>query len=134
MAVMSVRRVLVVDDDPAQVAAVGDYLAEIYTGQDWTIDTATNGPEALTKAFAHRPDVVILDITMPGMTGVEVLRLIRAADPSIAVIMLTGNDDSRIAGEALAAGATAYAPKPLNLQYLEHLIAVALSQRQPPKR
>jgi CheY-like chemotaxis protein len=131
---MSGRRVLVVDDDPAQVETVSEYLTEVYTGQDWTIDTATNGPEALTKAFSHRPDVVILDINMPGMSGVEVLKLLRAADPSIAVIMLTGNDDSRVAGEALASGASAYAPKPLNLQYLEHLIGAALSNRRAPKK
>jgi two-component system OmpR family response regulator len=123
-----------VDDDAEHVAAVTEYLAGIYAGQNWAIETAMSGQEAVAKAFANRPDVVILDISMPGMSGVEVLKLIRAFDPSIAVIMLTGNDDSRVAGEVLSAGAAAYAPKPLNFQYLDHLIGAALREQKQPKR
>lgn len=131
---MRARRILVVDDDADQVASVAEYLAGIYAGQNWGIETATSGQEAVTKAFANRPDVVILDINMPGMSGVEVLKRILASDPSIAVIMLTGNEDSRVAGEVLSAGAVAYAPKPLNFQYLDHLIGAALTERKQTKR
>jgi DNA-binding NtrC family response regulator len=63
----------------------------------------------------------------------EVLRIIRAADPNLPVIMLTGNDDARIAGETLKIGIVAYCPKPVNFQYLEHLIATALDPPAAPK-
>jgi CheY-like chemotaxis protein len=55
---MSARRILVVDDDAEQLSAVSEYLAKTYRGRNWTIETATNGAEAIEKAFANRPDVV----------------------------------------------------------------------------
>jgi len=77
------------------------------------------------KAFSRaRPDLVILDIDMPGMNGVEVLKIIRGADATIPVIMLTGNTDNAVAATVLRYGAASYAPKPLNFQYLDHLVAL----------
>src|SRR5207245_7693302 len=64
-----------------------------------------------------RPHVVILDVEMPGMTGVEVLASLRALDPTIPVIMLTANTDGSVAAETLKLGAVSYAPKPLDVRY-----------------
>jgi DNA-binding NtrC family response regulator len=125
------QRILIVDDDTAHLEAVSEYLATHITDQRYVVETASSGHKAVEVILRDKPDLLILDVAMPGMNRLEVLRFIQATHPTLPVIMLTGNEDSRIAGETLTMGAVAYAPKPLNFQYLEHLIAAAL---QPPKR
>jgi DNA-binding response OmpR family regulator len=126
------RRILVVDDDPAHRSAIHDYLVARYGDQDYVIETAADGDAAMLAVLRARPDVVILDVVMPGMSGTEVLKLIRATDPTIPVVMLTGQTDTRVAGEILRLGAIAYAPKPVNFRYLDHLLATVLDR--PPGR
>jgi DNA-binding NtrC family response regulator len=72
---------------------------------------------------------VILDVEMPGMTGLQVLTSLRALDPTIPVIVLTANTDGSVAAETLKLGAVSYAPKPLNLKYLDHLVATFATKR-----
>lgn len=121
-------RILIVDDDAAHREAVHDYLTARYHGRDYDIEAVADGNAAVLAVLRARPDVVILDVIMPGMSGTEVLKLIRATDPTIAVVMLTGQTDSRVAGETLELGALAYVPKPVNFQYLEHLLATVLER------
>jgi DNA-binding NtrC family response regulator len=125
-------RILLVDDDTAHLDALSEFIAERYADQ-YVVETAAGGREAVEIVLGAKPDLVILDVGMPGMNGLEVLRIIRAADPNLPVIMLTGNDDARIAGETLKIGIVAYCPKPVNFQYLEHLIATALDPPAAPK-
>jgi DNA-binding NarL/FixJ family response regulator len=125
-------RILIVDDDAAHREAIHDYLVARYGDQDYAIQSAADGGEAMLAVLRDRPDVVILDVVMPGMSGTEVLKLIRATDPTIAVVMLTGQTDARVAGETLTLGAVAYAPKPVNFRYLDHLLATALEGRRGP--
>jgi DNA-binding response OmpR family regulator len=127
-------RILIVDDDPAHREAIHDYLVARYGDQDYAIESAADGAEAMMAVLRARPDVVILDVVMPGMSGTEVLKLIRASDPTIAVIMLTGQSDARVAGETLTLGAVAYAPKPVNFRYLDHLLATVLDRPRGPRR
>ena len=114
-------RILVVDDDPALLDTIREYLES--RGNRYVVETATRGCEALNLAARARPHVVILDVEMPGMTGVEVLASLRALDPTIPVIMLTANTDGSVAAETLKLGAVSYAPKPLDVRYLDHLVA-----------
>ena len=114
-------RILVVDDDPELLDTLREYLEKL--GNRYVVETAARGSEALWMVARARPDLVILDVEMPGMTGVQVLTSLRALDPTIPVIMLTGNTDGSVAAETLKLGAVSYAPKPLNLQYLDHLVA-----------
>jgi DNA-binding response OmpR family regulator len=114
-------RILVVDDDPALLDTIREYLES--PGNRYVVETATRGSEALKLAARARPHVVILDVEMPGMTGVEVLASLRALDPTIPVIMLTANTDGSVAAETLKLGAVSYAPKPLDVRYLDHLVA-----------
>lgn len=75
---------------------------------------------------------MILDVEMPSMNGIQVLKSLRAVDPTIPVIMLTATTDASVASETLRQGAVSYAPKPLDLQYLDHLVATfATRPRQP---
>jgi YesN/AraC family two-component response regulator len=125
-------RILLVDDDTAHLDALSEFITVRYADQ-YVVETAAGGREAVEIVLGAKPDLVILDVGMPGMNGLEVLRIIRAADPNLPVIMLTGNDDARIAGETLKIGIVAYCPKPVNFQYLEHLIATALDPPAAPK-
>ena len=83
-------RILVVDDDPF----VAEMLAVILDADGYTVETVENGEDALTK-FTASPDtaLVISDMNMPGMTGLELFGAIRAANPNIATILLTGSED-----------------------------------------
>jgi CheY-like chemotaxis protein len=83
----AVTRVLVVDDDPD----VAELLAEVFrgAGDQYAVDIAGDGPAALVAAGRQRPDVVLMDIGMPGMNGVEVLKVLRNRDLSIQVIMVS---------------------------------------------
>ncbi|MFF4269519.1 response regulator transcription factor [Streptomyces sp. NPDC001536] len=102
-------RVLVVDDDPTVAEVVAGYLDRA----GYTVDRADDGPTALTRAAAHRPDLVVLDLMLPGMDGLEVCRRMRDHGP-VPVIMLTarGDEDDRILG--LEVGADDYVTKPFS--------------------
>lgn len=115
-------RVLIVDDD----AAVLSLLADFFTERGDTVETAESGLDALEAIRRQRPDAVLLDIRMPGPSGVEVLRRIREIDPALAVIMITANDDEALARETLRMGALDYIAKPFDFTYLERAMAVAL--------
>ena len=91
------RRILVVDDEPEVAGTLRDYLAD----DGYDADIALNGHDALALFERKRPDTVLLDIAMPGMDGVEVLRRIKAMDATIPVIMATANaDETRVARDA----------------------------------
>jgi two-component system response regulator (stage 0 sporulation protein F) len=120
------KRILIVDDDAAVVGMLGAFFNE--ASEPYEIDTAANGAEALSAIGRQRPDVVLLDFTMPGMDGLSVLKLIRNLDSRIRVIMLTGGD---CCADALRNGAFAYIPKPINVQYVEHLVGAALEPPRP---
>jgi DNA-binding NtrC family response regulator len=111
-----------VDDEVALL----DMLMAHFLTSKYEVETATNGTDALIAVVRQRPDVVLLDIHMPGMNGIEALKEIMKIDQSIAVIMVTGNLDLANTVEAIRHGAFAYVPKPFDLRYLDHLIAASL--------
>jgi DNA-binding response OmpR family regulator len=101
-------RILVVDDEPHILDVIGAYLAR----DGHVVLTASDGEEALRRCIADRPDLVVLDVMLPGRSGFDVLRELRAGGPRPAVIMLTARDDviDRVAG--LEIGADDYITKP----------------------
>ena len=122
---MSAGRILVVDDDP-QIRRV---LKVTLTGQGFEVDDAKNGEEALERVRDARFDLLLLDINMPGMSGLEVCRAIRATS-EVAIIMLTVRDDEADTVEALDAGADDYVTKPFKPSELSARIRAAL-RRSP---
>ncbi|MEU1178386.1 response regulator transcription factor [Streptomyces sp. NPDC005820] len=103
------KRVLVVDDDPTVSEVVAGYLDRA----GFTVDVAADGPTAVARASARPPDLVVLDLMLPGMDGLEVCRRIRTTGP-LPVIMLTarGDEEDRILG--LEVGADDYVTKPFS--------------------
>ncbi|MCX5193265.1 response regulator transcription factor [Streptomyces sp. NBC_00249] len=102
-------RILVVDDDPTVSEVVTGYLRRA----GFAVEEAADGPAALAAAGRARPDLVVLDLMLPGIDGLEVCRRLRAAGP-VPVIMLTarGDEDDRITG--LEVGADDYVTKPFS--------------------
>jgi two-component system response regulator CpxR len=111
---MNRTKLLLVDDEEDFVFA----LAERLRFRKYDTRAATSGEAALSEIEKERPDIVVLDLKMPGMGGMEVLREIKTRDPSIDVIMLTGSVDSEIGEIALRAGATYHIVKPMDIEDL----------------
>ena len=118
---MSAGRILVVDDDP-QIRRV---MRVTLTGQGYEVDDAKNGENALEKLHDQRFDMVLLDMNMPGMDGLETCRSIRGQS-DISVIMLTVRDSESDKVDALDAGADDYITKPYNPPELLARIRAAL--------
>jgi CheY-like chemotaxis protein len=116
------RRVLVVDDDPRITALLRDYLA----GAGYQVDLAQHGGDALTLIQHDPPDVVLLDIEMPGMNGFDVLQRLRAGYPSVPVIIVTANSDIAVTGQALAKGAFNCITKPFELSRIAEAVQAAV--------
>lgn len=115
-------RVLVVDDEPG----LRDTLVEALTRRGYRTTSAGDGPSAVRTLAQTPTDVVLLDIGLPGLSGIEALPTIRALAPRAAVIMVTANTDREVARHALAHGAFDYLVKPVNFTYLTQSIERAL--------
>jgi DNA-binding NtrC family response regulator len=106
--------ILAVDDDPASVKL----LAKVLKLEGYDVMTATSGPQALQRIRGRAIDAAVIDIRMPGMTGLELLREIKRHDPAIDVVMTAAHPDVGTAVEALKEGAADYLRKPFNLDEL----------------
>ena len=102
-------RVLLVDDE----AALLEVWSEILADAGWTVDTASNGAQALEVLFRKSFDTILTDIDMPGLDGLQLLRAIRARDLDVPVVLLTGNPQTETAIEAVEQGALRYLVKPI---------------------
>src|SRR5262249_6136909 len=118
---MSAGRILVVDDDP-QIRRV---MRVTLTGQGYEVDDARTGDAALEKFREQRFDLVLLDMNMPGLAGLETCRAIRGQS-EVAIIMLTVRDSEQDKVDALDAGADDYVTKPYNAPELLARIRAAL--------
>jgi two-component system response regulator MprA len=119
-------RILIVDDDPEILSVVRRGLA--YEG--YTVDTAGDGNEALAKAREKEPDLVILDIMMPGIDGIEVAkRLRKGGDVPILMLTARGTVADKVAG--LESGADDYLVKPYAFDELLARVRALLRRRQP---
>ncbi len=123
------KRVLIVDDDTAVVQVLQDALGLFRHDHAYTVETARDGAEGLAALERAQFDLILLDMYMPRMNGLELLAQMRQRGLRTPVLMLTGNEDNRSAADALAGGIFAYVPKPFDLQHLEMLISLAAAPR-----
>ena len=117
-------RVLVVDDE----LFVGDLMQEYLTLSGYSVTAVSSGEDALAIFPELKPQVVILDIRMPGMSGMDVLKTIKQDKPETGVIMLSAYGDPDTIVEALGAGADHYLQKPVNLKHLVETLALLRPQ------
>lgn len=113
----SLGTVLAVDDDPL----VLKMLKLVLEARGVRLLTAASGEEAL-KRVAEKPDIILLDVNMAGMDGLMTLKKLRAAHPSLPVIMASGVGEEDVVRQALELGAYDYVTKPFNLEYLETVV------------
>jgi DNA-binding response OmpR family regulator len=118
-------RVLVIDDELATV----DLLSAVLSDSGYEVVSALNGSDGLMLAQIERPDVVLLDLEMPGLAGFDVLRRVRTVRPDLPVIIVSGQADLNLTRATLALGAVAYVPKPFDPEDVVRVVAAALTNR-----
>jgi len=120
--------ILVVDDEPNMTQMLAEYLTE----QGYQVVTAHGGIEALAKLDLEKPQVILLDVRMPGMDGVEVLRRIRTFDTQVGILMISANDDVELAKQTIEMGALDYTLKPVDFAYLSRAVDTMMARAPAP--
>lgn len=115
-------RVLVVEDEPH----VGAMLREVLTELAYAVKHVVGGAQALELVPVFEPDLVLLDLQMPGMSGVEVLDHLRREHPRLPVVIISGNQDVELMRRALGNGAFDYIQKPFDIVVLARVVAAAI--------
>ena len=118
-------RILIVDDEEIVIRSCLRILAE----KGYEIDAQMDGSGALSRIDECHYDVIILDLMMPKMDGLEVLRRVKANHPDIEVIMVTGLAQEKTAERAMHLGAFGYLPKPFDPDELSQVVRRALEKR-----
>ena len=119
-------KVLVVDDE----LEVRQVLQEFLSSRGYDVTTASGGAEAVAMVETIKPDLVLLDVAMPEMDGVETLKRMVAIEPALAVIMVTANVDIGTTSRLLGLGAVDYVPKPFDLDYLDQAVSTQVTAAQ----
>ncbi len=111
---MSLKKILVVDDQ----YGIRLLLKEVFSKENLTIFQASNGKQALEIIRTEKPDLILLDMKMPGMDGLELLRRLRKIDSSVKVIMMTAYGELDMVDEASRLGALTHFTKPFDIEEL----------------
>lgn len=120
------QRILVIDDD----LSVTNLLRRGLTYEGYLVNIAQSGEEGLTMAREHLPDLVILDIMMPGLDGLEVLRRLHTSDSELPILFLTAKDAPEDQIKGLEAGAEDYIVKPFTFEVLLARVRVLLRRQR----
>jgi CheY-like chemotaxis protein len=120
-------RILIIEDDPVATKVYGHHLKKA----GYQVLTATDGPAGVQKTFQLRPDGVLLDVMLPGMSGTEVLKEIRIRKPNLPVVVYTNGFVPLLVEEMLAAGATnVFNKSSLTGQEVAHAFEKALRHKE----
>lgn len=122
---MAVGKILLVDDEEDFTRVLSQRLET----RGLTVESVGNGIEALEKVQEESFDAIVLDMVMPGLDGIETLRRLRAINPDLQVILLTGRGDLKSGIEAMKLGAMDFLEKPADIKELMEKIGVARDQR-----
>jgi DNA-binding NtrC family response regulator len=122
---MDRTKVLIVDDEVDFSSA----LSERMTSRGLTVETVSNGAEALKKVDSGDYDAIVLDLVMPGMDGIETLKRIRAKKPELQIILLTGHGSIQKGVESVKLGALDFLEKPAELSVLMEKIHQAKANK-----
>ena len=119
-------RILIVDDEPPVIDVFREFLA----GQGYELQTAATGEEALRVIGEFRPDIVLTDINLPGLSGLDVMSHAKSLDPEVAVVVVTGYASASTAIEALRQGAYDYITKPFDLDEVHQIVERGIANRR----
>lgn len=111
-------KLLIVDDE----ADICEFARNFFKKRQIEVSTASGGRQALDLIAKENPDLILLDVRMEEMTGIEVLRELRKSNPSVKVIMVSGVEDEGTIKEAKALGVIGYIHKPFILEELEKIV------------
>ena len=128
---MATRRVLIVDDEADVRKTLTDILRAMRYAEPLEIEAVPDGREGLDAVVRQRPDVVLLDLQMPRMDGLALLKQIREIEPRLPVIVISATQENKMSSEALRHGAVAYLPKPFDPRHVEMLVATFLDSTKP---
>ncbi|MEO8376582.1 MAG: response regulator, partial [Candidatus Sumerlaeota bacterium] len=117
------QRILVVDDERDVITG----FRRVFEKDDVLIDAAHSGAEAIAAIRAHRPDLVMMDLRMPGLDGLQTLRKMQQLDPRLLIILMTAYSTSANVIEAMKHGAYDYLIKPFSVEKLREIVKEALA-------
>ena len=120
--------VAIVDDEEG----IRKALSRLLRASGLDAESYANGQEFLDAAAEHRPDCVVLDLHMPGMSGLQVLRKLKAAGQRLSIVVITAHDEPETRERCIDAGACAYLRKPLEDRLLLNAISAAMRAHTPP--
>jgi CheY-like chemotaxis protein len=120
----TLKKILVVDDDPV----IGKSFHRVLSGKGYAVITAGDGEEALRKLSTETYDVVFTDIRMPGMSGLEMTERVKASQPWLPVVIVTGYGSTENEERAAAAGVAGFLRKPLSPEMIESTAVAALAE------
>jgi two-component system nitrogen regulation response regulator NtrX len=127
---MSRSRILIVDDEPGVRSALGGVLRD----EGYDVDTVSSGEECLDRATRNAPDVILLDVWLPGMDGLVTLRKLRERQVDAQVVLISGHGNIESAVRAIKMGAFDFVEKPLSLEKTVLVVRNALRQRRSRPR
>ena len=122
--------VAIVDDEEGTRKA----LSRLLRASGLEAESYANGQEFLDAAAEHRPDCVVLDLHMPGMSGLQVLRKLKAAGQRLSIVVITAHDEPETRERCIDAGACAYLRKPLEDRLLLNAISAAMRAHTAPTK
>lgn len=128
---MATRRVLIVEDEADVRKTLTDVLRAMRYAEPLEIEGAPDGREGLDAVVRQRPDLVLLDLQMPRMDGLALLKQIREIEPRLPVIVISATQQNKMSSEALRIGAVAYLPKPFDPRHIEMLVTMFLDSTKP---
>ena len=117
---------LIVDDE----ASLRDFLSIVFEEERWRVETAGSVAEARVALAKNEPDLVLCDLMLPDGSGIDLLREVKAATPSVAVVMITAHTSTKSAVEALKAGAFDYIAKPFDIDELKIIVRNAVERKE----
>lgn len=120
------KRILIVDDNNVVQEVLREFFKERFQ-----VQLAPNASQALSLIVRQAPDLVLLDVKMPGLDGLSLLKSLRETGVGMPIFLMTGYDSLQVAQEALTNGANAYLPKPFDLLHLDRLITEAIGTEDP---
>ena len=123
----ALRKVLVVDDDPV----IGKSFDRVLSGKGYAVIEAETGEAAIEKLATEDYDLVVTDIRMPGMSGLEVAERVRTKQPWMPVLIVTGYGSDESEARAKAAGVTEFLRKPLSPEMIESSVGAAVAAPPP---